>query len=187
MKSEFSNNFLNSKHLHYSASFALQRRPVSSKPAMSLFDPKISSKRKRPSVSHKDSSSKKSRKRSQRAPSTEYLEEESDFKLCQAHKCLKPYGDSVNWVQCDAGCKNWFHLVCVGFTLRGSFGTFPNPHELFYRNQQHARVPLLHMLGPCRFPVLQCLMRLSPSSNLFYFPNFTPLQSNHVSSEFYHI
>ncbi|XP_076469736.1 lysine-specific demethylase 5A-like isoform X2 [Babylonia areolata] len=32
---------------------------------------------------------------------------------CSAAKCLRPIGEAVNWVQCDA-CELWFHLLCVG-------------------------------------------------------------------------
>lgn len=100
-----------------SAALELKNRPVRSKPSVSLFDPKITAKRKRPSVSHKETS-KKSRKRQSQASPSEYYEDESEFKSCQARACLKPYGDSVNWVMCEAGCKNWFHVICLGFTLR---------------------------------------------------------------------
>ncbi|CAO4373878.1 unnamed protein product [Caenorhabditis nigoni] len=101
-----------------SAALELQQRPVKSKPSASLFDPKLNSKRKRPNPSHKDSSKSKSRKRQGQISPIDYCEEETEFKSCQARSCLKPFGDSVNWVMCDAGCKNWFHVICVGFTLR---------------------------------------------------------------------
>ncbi|CAI2351531.1 unnamed protein product [Caenorhabditis sp. 36 PRJEB53466] len=100
-----------------SASVALQRRPVSSKPSAALFDPKSNTKRKRPTTS-KESAAKKAKKRMSQASPTEYFEEDSESKLCQARNCLKPYGDSVNWVMCEAGCKNWYHVICVGFTLK---------------------------------------------------------------------
>ncbi|KAG8170712.1 hypothetical protein JTE90_025663 [Oedothorax gibbosus] len=25
--------------------------------------------------------------------------------------------ESVNWVQCDGGCDQWFHLLCVGLDV----------------------------------------------------------------------
>uniref|UniRef100_H2Y6D0 [histone H3]-trimethyl-L-lysine(4) demethylase n=1 Tax=Ciona savignyi TaxID=51511 RepID=H2Y6D0_CIOSA len=28
-------------------------------------------------------------------------------------QCLQPMGEEVNWVQCDGGCEEWFHCVCV--------------------------------------------------------------------------
>lgn len=100
-----------------SAALELQRRPIKSKAVASLFDPKSSVKRKRPSASHKECS-KRSRKRNNRMSPTEYFEEEAEFKSCQARSCLKPYGDSVSWVMCEAGCKNWYHVICAGFTLK---------------------------------------------------------------------
>lgn len=100
-----------------SASIELQQRPVKSKPSVSLFDPKVNSKRKRPNTMHKECS-RKTRKRHSQSSVNDYFEEEAEFKSCQARSCLKPYGDSVNWVMCEAGCKNWFHVICVGFTLR---------------------------------------------------------------------
>ncbi|XP_076331157.1 lysine-specific demethylase 5A-like isoform X4 [Tachypleus tridentatus] len=43
-------------------------------------------------------------------------EEEED--LCSATKCLRPTGEAVNWVQCDGGCEEWFHLYCMGLELK---------------------------------------------------------------------
>lgn len=39
--------------------------------------------------------------------------DESAEEDCSATKCLKPIGDEVDWVQCDA-CQLWFHLLCIG-------------------------------------------------------------------------
>ncbi|CAG2055167.1 unnamed protein product, partial [Timema podura] len=33
---------------------------------------------------------------------------------CAAQLCLQPQYSSVDWVQCDGGCDEWFHLLCVG-------------------------------------------------------------------------
>ncbi|XP_075219892.1 lysine-specific demethylase 5A-like isoform X2 [Lycorma delicatula] len=35
---------------------------------------------------------------------------------CAAHTCLHPSGSEVDWVQCDGGCEEWFHLLCVGLS-----------------------------------------------------------------------
>ncbi|XP_022238310.1 lysine-specific demethylase 5A-like isoform X1 [Limulus polyphemus] len=43
---------------------------------------------------------------------------EEDEDLCSATKCLKPTGEAVNWVQCDGGCEEWFHLYCMGLELK---------------------------------------------------------------------
>nr|XP_042906302.1 lysine-specific demethylase 5A-like isoform X2 [Parasteatoda tepidariorum] len=37
--------------------------------------------------------------------------------LCSAGSCLRPIGEAVNWVQCDGGCEQWFHLLCVGLDV----------------------------------------------------------------------
>ncbi|XP_035208631.1 lysine-specific demethylase 5A-like [Stegodyphus dumicola] len=37
--------------------------------------------------------------------------------LCSAANCLRPIGEAVNWVQCDGGCEQWFHLLCVGLDV----------------------------------------------------------------------
>ncbi|XP_064473046.1 lysine-specific demethylase 5A-like isoform X2 [Ornithodoros turicata] len=37
--------------------------------------------------------------------------------LCSAPNCLRPQGEAVNWVQCDGGCEQWFHLLCVGLSM----------------------------------------------------------------------
>ncbi|TRY84045.1 hypothetical protein DNTS_021075 [Danionella cerebrum] len=34
--------------------------------------------------------------------------------VCAAPDCLRPCRDKVDWVQCDGGCDEWFHQVCVG-------------------------------------------------------------------------
>ncbi|XP_067119394.1 lysine-specific demethylase 5A isoform X3 [Centruroides vittatus] len=37
--------------------------------------------------------------------------------FCSATRCLRPTGEAVNWVQCDGGCEEWFHLLCVGLNV----------------------------------------------------------------------
>ncbi|KAK7149111.1 hypothetical protein R3I94_008654 [Phoxinus phoxinus] len=36
--------------------------------------------------------------------------------VCSASSCQRPCRDKVDWVQCDGGCDEWFHQVCVGVT-----------------------------------------------------------------------
>ncbi|KAL0962770.1 hypothetical protein UPYG_G00345120 [Umbra pygmaea] len=36
--------------------------------------------------------------------------------VCASKSCLRPCKDKVDWVQCDGGCDEWFHQVCVGVT-----------------------------------------------------------------------
>ncbi|XP_049793761.1 lysine-specific demethylase lid [Schistocerca nitens] len=69
------------------------------------------------------------KKRSQGVSSTSKTEEDSDTQNdededCAAVNCLKPVGQSVDWVQCDGGCEKWFHLYCVGLDKQDV-----NPHE----------------------------------------------------------
>ncbi|XP_029455800.1 lysine-specific demethylase 5A isoform X1 [Rhinatrema bivittatum] len=42
--------------------------------------------------------------------------EESDDEnaVCAAQNCQRPCKDKVDWVQCDGGCDEWFHQICVG-------------------------------------------------------------------------
>lgn len=112
---EFHSEYLQSQ---VNSALDLQRLPIKSRPSASLFDQKTSIKRKRPSATYRDISKKTRKRNNNRMSPTEYYEEETGFKSCQARSCLKPYGDSVNWVMCEAGCKNWFHVICVGFTLK---------------------------------------------------------------------
>ncbi|XP_045539798.1 lysine-specific demethylase lid [Papilio machaon] len=35
---------------------------------------------------------------------------------CAADNCLRPTGKEVDWVQCDGGCDQWFHMHCVGLS-----------------------------------------------------------------------
>ncbi|XP_049273209.1 lysine-specific demethylase 5A isoform X1 [Rhipicephalus sanguineus] len=37
--------------------------------------------------------------------------------VCSAPACVQPQGEAVNWVQCDGGCEQWFHLLCVGLSM----------------------------------------------------------------------
>ncbi|KAK6315029.1 hypothetical protein J4Q44_G00145580 [Coregonus suidteri] len=36
--------------------------------------------------------------------------------VCASSNCMRPCKDKVDWVQCDGGCDEWFHQVCVGVT-----------------------------------------------------------------------
>uniref|UniRef100_A0A672YQB5 [histone H3]-trimethyl-L-lysine(4) demethylase n=1 Tax=Sphaeramia orbicularis TaxID=375764 RepID=A0A672YQB5_9TELE len=36
--------------------------------------------------------------------------------VCAAKNCQRPCKDKVDWVQCDGGCDEWFHQVCVGLS-----------------------------------------------------------------------
>uniref|UniRef100_A0A4W3GP50 Lysine-specific demethylase 5A n=1 Tax=Callorhinchus milii TaxID=7868 RepID=A0A4W3GP50_CALMI len=39
---------------------------------------------------------------------------EDENAVCAAINCQRPCGEEVDWVQCDGGCDEWFHQVCVG-------------------------------------------------------------------------
>nr|XP_049705710.1 lysine-specific demethylase lid isoform X1 [Helicoverpa armigera] len=43
-----------------------------------------------------------------------------DDEDCAAHNCLRPTASTstgkVDWVQCDGGCDQWFHMHCVGLS-----------------------------------------------------------------------
>ncbi|XP_069362582.1 lysine-specific demethylase 5 isoform X2 [Maniola hyperantus] len=39
-----------------------------------------------------------------------------DDEDCAAASCLRPTGKEVDWVQCDGGCDQWFHMHCVGLS-----------------------------------------------------------------------
>ncbi|XP_055922629.1 lysine-specific demethylase 5 [Eupeodes corollae] len=51
------------------------------------------------------------KKLSQRA---QQAQQEDDEEECRAENCHKPTGREVDWVQCDGGCNEWFHMYCVG-------------------------------------------------------------------------
>lgn len=51
------------------------------------------------------------KKNSQRA---QMAQQEDDEEECRAENCHKPTGREVDWVQCDGGCNEWFHMYCVG-------------------------------------------------------------------------
>lgn len=58
-----------------------------------------------------NSGSASQKKNSQRAQTTQ---QEDDEEECRAENCHKPTGREVDWVQCDGGCNEWFHMYCVG-------------------------------------------------------------------------
>ena len=46
--------------------------------------------------------------------------DDDDYAICSVEsatcgrlRCLQPNGEEVNWVQCDGGCEEWFHCLCV--------------------------------------------------------------------------
>uniref|UniRef100_A0A8C4QEE2 [histone H3]-trimethyl-L-lysine(4) demethylase n=1 Tax=Eptatretus burgeri TaxID=7764 RepID=A0A8C4QEE2_EPTBU len=45
-------------------------------------------------------------------------ESEDEYAVCAASGCQRPYGDEVDWVQCDGGCDEWFHQICVGVSAQ---------------------------------------------------------------------
>ncbi|CAH1103658.1 unnamed protein product [Psylliodes chrysocephalus] len=57
------------------------------------------------------------KKRLGRAQSTASdSDDEEDDEACAANGCQKPTGQNVDWVQCDGGCEQWFHMACVGLS-----------------------------------------------------------------------
>ncbi|XP_030377901.1 lysine-specific demethylase lid isoform X2 [Scaptodrosophila lebanonensis] len=48
------------------------------------------------------------------AQRTQQAAQEDDEEECRAENCHKPTGREVDWVQCDGGCNEWFHMYCVG-------------------------------------------------------------------------
>ncbi|KAG5885696.1 hypothetical protein JTB14_002310 [Gonioctena quinquepunctata] len=43
-------------------------------------------------------------------------DDDEDDESCAANGCQKPTGQNVDWVQCDGGCEQWFHMACVGLS-----------------------------------------------------------------------
>ncbi|XP_054279560.1 lysine-specific demethylase 5A [Macrosteles quadrilineatus] len=53
-------------------------------------------------------------KRSRINEADDLTSEEEEEELCAALICGRPTGSEVDWVQCDGGCEQWFHMDCVG-------------------------------------------------------------------------
>ncbi|XP_068624801.1 lysine-specific demethylase 5 [Battus philenor] len=51
-----------------------------------------------------------------RRSSTSSVSSASSDEDCAADNCLRPTGKEVDWVQCDGGCDQWFHMHCVGLS-----------------------------------------------------------------------
>lgn len=66
----------------------------------------------------KDVAQKKQRgkRRGRRCQSTASNSSDSDDEDCAANGCQRPTGQNVDWVQCDGGCEQWFHMACVGLS-----------------------------------------------------------------------
>uniref|UniRef100_A0A8R2CA09 [histone H3]-trimethyl-L-lysine(4) demethylase n=1 Tax=Bombyx mori TaxID=7091 RepID=A0A8R2CA09_BOMMO len=50
-----------------------------------------------------------------RRSSSSSMSSADDDEDCAASNCLRPTG-KVDWVQCDGGCDQWFHMHCVGLS-----------------------------------------------------------------------
>ncbi|XP_056373831.1 lysine-specific demethylase 5A [Hyla sarda] len=59
--------------------------------------------------------------------------------ICAAQNCQRPCKDKVDWVQCDGGCDEWFHQVCVGVSSE-----MAENEDYICTNCNQKRVP-----GPC--------------------------------------
>lgn len=59
--------------------------------------------------------------------------------ICAAQNCQRPCKDKVDWVQCDGGCDEWFHQVCVGVSSE-----MAENEDYICTNCTRKRVP-----GPC--------------------------------------
>lgn len=66
-------------------------------------------KLKGPGAKPKDNVRKRHTDKQKHSDSTSDDEED-----CAAAACLRPSGREVDWVQCDGGCDQWFHMQCVG-------------------------------------------------------------------------
>ncbi|XP_030021765.1 lysine-specific demethylase 5B isoform X2 [Manduca sexta] len=51
-----------------------------------------------------------------RRSSSSSMSSADDDEDCAAANCLRPTGKEVDWVQCDGGCDQWFHMHCVGLS-----------------------------------------------------------------------
>ncbi|KAJ1348150.1 Rbr-2p [Parelaphostrongylus tenuis] len=86
----------------------LRNRPARSTPLPYLF---LRSKRGKRSSNGRHT--RRDRKRSR-------IIYHQDDEVCSADTCLKPYGDTVEWILCDAGCARWYHYVCIGMTIESA-------------------------------------------------------------------
>nr|CAI5832447.1 unnamed protein product [Callosobruchus analis] len=60
---------------------------------------------------------KRGKRRVRRAQSTASdSDDDDDDETCAANGCQRPTGQNVDWVQCDGGCEQWFHMACVGLS-----------------------------------------------------------------------
>lgn len=59
--------------------------------------------------------------------------------ICASQNCQRPCKDKVDWVQCDGGCDEWFHQVCVGVSSE-----MAENEDYICTNCTRKRVP-----GPC--------------------------------------
>lgn len=81
------------------------------------LDKKIKQRKvKEPNGVSKKEGNPRVRKSRARHSQTGSEDEDSDEK-CAANSCLRPSG-KLDWVQCDGGCEQWFHMACVGLSAQ---------------------------------------------------------------------
>lgn len=51
-----------------------------------------------------------------KSPTSPVVSEHEENEECAFEHCLKPIEDSLDWVQCDGKCGQWFHMKCVDLT-----------------------------------------------------------------------
>ncbi|KAK6747032.1 hypothetical protein RB195_000336 [Necator americanus] len=111
---------------------SLRDRPTRSSPMPFIFI--------RPKRGKRNSSGKHSSKKERKKSRVVYHQ---DNEMCSADTCLKPYGETVGWILCEAGCARWYHYVCIGMTAESAKAL---PSYICYRcsssTQQVAQHPV---------------------------------------------
>ncbi|XP_043944415.1 lysine-specific demethylase 5A [Protopterus annectens] len=68
--------------------------------------------------------------------------------VCAAQNCQRPCKDKVDWVQCDGGCDEWFHQVCVGVSAERA-----ETEDYICTNCTRNRTPVTGNMGRQPLPV----------------------------------
>ncbi|CAG9759909.1 unnamed protein product [Ceutorhynchus assimilis] len=78
---------------------------------------KVRGRKQQPSNKEGPVKKLRGKRRGRRRQSTASNSSDSEEEDCAANGCQRPSGQNVDWVQCDGGCEQWFHMACVGLSV----------------------------------------------------------------------
>ncbi|XP_050314054.1 lysine-specific demethylase lid [Anthonomus grandis grandis] len=78
---------------------------------------KLRGRKQKSAIKETPQKKQRGKRRGRRCQSTASNSSDSEDEDCAANGCQRPSGQNVDWVQCDGGCEQWFHMACVGLSV----------------------------------------------------------------------